>query len=84
MANHSDSTLWTDFLQDTTIMTPVLTNVSPAHIENDVAPNSMKHHIEKYCFPVICVFGLLGNTLAMIVFLRKQLRTTSCNLYLAA
>ena len=40
--------------------------------------------IEIYCLPVICVFGLVGNTLSSITFFRNPLRKTSCNLYLAA
>ena len=40
--------------------------------------------IERYCLPFICLFGLVGNSLATITFLQKSLRQTSCSLYLAA
>ena len=39
--------------------------------------------VEIYCMPVICLFGLVGNTLSSITFLRNPLRKTSCSLYLA-
>ena len=40
--------------------------------------------VELYCLPVICIFGLVGNTLSSITFFRNPLRKTSCSLYLAA
>ncbi|XP_052785047.1 somatostatin receptor type 1-like [Mya arenaria] len=39
--------------------------------------------VEKYTLPVICVFGLLGNTLSSITFLKLPLRRAPCSLYLA-
>lgn len=39
--------------------------------------------IEKICLPIICVIGLIGNTLSTITFLRKPLRKAPCSLYLA-
>ncbi|XP_045201927.2 C-C chemokine receptor type 1-like [Mercenaria mercenaria] len=40
--------------------------------------------LEKYCLPVICILGLIGNSLSTITFLRKPLRNAPCSLYLAA
>lgn len=40
--------------------------------------------IEQYTIPVICIFGLLSNTLASVVFLQKVLRKSSCSIFLAA
>ncbi|KAL4220525.1 G-protein coupled receptor 1 [Mactra antiquata] len=40
--------------------------------------------IEQYIIPVICLFGLLGNTLSSIVFLQKPLRKSSCSIFLTA
>ena len=38
--------------------------------------------LELYFMPVICVFGLIGNTLSAITFFRAPLRETSCSVYL--
>ena len=43
----------------------------------------IRETIEVYVMPIICIFGLIGNTLAAITFLRKPMRTKSCSLYLA-
>ncbi|XP_053403256.1 FMRFamide peptide receptor frpr-18-like [Mercenaria mercenaria] len=40
--------------------------------------------VERFAMPVICILGLIGNTLSFIVFLHKSLRQKSCSLYLAA
>ncbi|XP_052784436.1 rhodopsin-like [Mya arenaria] len=40
-------------------------------------------NVEKYTLPVICVFGLLGNSLSSITFLKLPLRRAPCSLYLA-
>ncbi|XP_060568509.1 mu-type opioid receptor-like, partial [Ruditapes philippinarum] len=40
--------------------------------------------IEQYTIPVICIFGLITNTLSSIVFLQKTLRDSSCSIFLAA
>lgn len=40
--------------------------------------------IEQYTIPVICIFGLLSNSLASVVFLQKALRKSSCSIFLAA
>lgn len=39
--------------------------------------------LEKYTLPIICVLGLIGNTLSTITFLRRPLRNAPCSLYLA-
>ncbi|XP_060603246.1 somatostatin receptor type 4-like [Ruditapes philippinarum] len=39
--------------------------------------------VETICLPVICVLGLIGNSLSTITFLRKPLRDAPCSLYLA-
>ena len=38
--------------------------------------------VEEYCMPVICSFGLTGNTLSAVTFFRAPLRKTSCSVYL--
>ena len=38
--------------------------------------------IEVYFMPIICTFGLTGNTLSAITFFRAPLRKTSCSVYL--
>ena len=43
----------------------------------------IRETIEVYVMPIICIFGLIGNTLAAITFLRKPMRNKSCSLYLA-
>ncbi|XP_060557831.1 FMRFamide receptor-like [Ruditapes philippinarum] len=40
--------------------------------------------LERYTIPVICVFGLITNTLSSVVFLQKPLKNNSCSIYLAA
>ena len=45
--------------------------------------NSTFVKIELIWLPVICGFGLLGNTLSTVTFLRKPLRNSPCSLYLA-
>ncbi|XP_052783144.1 somatostatin receptor type 2-like [Mya arenaria] len=39
--------------------------------------------VEKITIPVICVFGLVGNTLSTLTFLRIPLRRAHCSIYLA-
>ena len=43
----------------------------------------IRETIETYVMPISCIFGLIGNTLAAITFLRKPMRNKSCSLYLA-
>lgn len=40
--------------------------------------------VEKYLLPVICIFGLVGNTVSTIIFMQRQLRKAPCSFYLAA
>ncbi|XP_005096107.1 somatostatin receptor type 3-like [Aplysia californica] len=40
--------------------------------------------LQTVMLPLICVFGLVGNSLAVRTFLVKSLRSSSCSLYLAA
>ena len=40
--------------------------------------------VEKVALPVICLFGLIGNTLSTMTFMRQSLRRAPCSLYLAA
>ncbi|CAF3977543.1 unnamed protein product, partial [Rotaria sp. Silwood1] len=35
--------------------------------------------ITRYAYPVVLSIGIVGNFLNIILFLRKSLRTTSCN-----
>jgi len=39
--------------------------------------------IEQYALPVICIFGLIGNSLSSITFFKRPLRRAPCSLYLA-
>ena len=41
-------------------------------------------YLIKYAKPVLCVTGILGNFVSMLVFLSKTLRRKSSNIYLAA
>lgn len=53
--------------------------------DGDTSPNTAVHiamMAEIYCMPVICSFGIIGNTLSAITFFRNPLRKTSCNIYL--
>lgn len=40
--------------------------------------------VEKYCIPIICVFGLIGNSVSTIIFLQRHLRKAPCSFYLAS
>ncbi|XP_060605148.1 FMRFamide peptide receptor frpr-18-like [Ruditapes philippinarum] len=46
--------------------------------------NVITVYIEKYVIPIICLLGLIGNTLSSIVFLRKPIRNSSCSIFLCA
>lgn len=50
----------------------------------EMEPGHFMTHVERYAVPLICLLGLVGNSLSFIVFLRKTLRRNSCNLFLAA
>ena len=39
--------------------------------------------LERFTVPVICLFGLITNTLSSVVFLQKPLKDSSCCIYLA-
>lgn len=52
--------------------------------ENFNHSNNIMKHVEKYTVPVICLLGLISNTLSLAVFLQKSMRTKSCSLFLAA
>ncbi|KAL4219898.1 7 transmembrane receptor (rhodopsin) [Mactra antiquata] len=56
------------------------------HFTSRTTPDSYNFmtNVERYAVPMICLFGLVGNTISFIVFLRKTLRSNSCNLFLAA
>lgn len=52
-------------------------------VKDQTLANVITIEIEKYILPVICILGLIGNTLSTITFSRKQLRNSPCSLYLA-
>lgn len=56
--------------------------INSSHPSSETALTTMML-VELYCTPVICLFGLVGNTLSTITFFRKPLRRTSCSIYLA-
>lgn len=66
-------------LEDVTFDPPVL-NITQQY----GSTHPITSFIETFMIPIICVFGLLGNTLSSVVFLRKALRNSSCSIFLAA
>ncbi|XP_060605152.1 C-C chemokine receptor type 1-like [Ruditapes philippinarum] len=46
------------------------------------SPHMITDYIQKYVIPIICVLGLIGNTIASLVFLQKPLRKRSCSIFL--
>ena len=55
-----------------------LTDSFPVHVHHPVTT-----FIETYSIPVLCLLGLIGNSLASIVFFQKQLRNSSSSIFLA-
>ncbi|KAH3814467.1 hypothetical protein DPMN_142968 [Dreissena polymorpha] len=39
--------------------------------------------IELYIIPILCIIGVIGNTLSTIIFMNKTLRNSSCSIFLA-
>ena len=65
------------------------TNMSLLNATNDRTSGSSSENVlnsimivELYFKPMICLFGLIRNTLSAITFLRAPIRETSCNIYL--
>ena len=52
-------------------------NVSPALME-------LTKCISLYVQPVLCIFGIAGHSLSFVIFLSKNMRKISSNIYLAA
>lgn len=61
---------------------PSLKNVTQSYNTDSYHP--ITAFIETYTIPVISIFGLIGNTIASLVFLQKKLRNNSCSIFLAA
>lgn len=59
-----------------------VTNCSDSVLSSE-RPESVTALVEKYTVPIICILGLLGNSLSLFVFFKKSLRTKSCSLFLA-
>ncbi|KAH3716095.1 hypothetical protein DPMN_058812 [Dreissena polymorpha] len=49
--------------------------------ERDVHP--ITHYIELYIIPILCIIGVIGNTVSTIIFMHKTLRNSSCSIFLA-
>ena len=52
-------------------------NVSPALME-------LTKCMSLYVQPVLCIFGIAGHSLSFVIFLSKNMRKISSNIYLAA
>jgi len=60
-----------------------VTSNSPGSNSNQEQIYSTTVEIEQYALPVICIFGLIGNSLSSITFFKRPLRRAPCSLYLA-
>ncbi|XP_045199505.1 sex peptide receptor-like [Mercenaria mercenaria] len=47
-------------------------------------PDDIIAAVEEYTVPIICIFGIIGNTISAFVFLHKALRDNSSSFFLAA
>ncbi|KAH3696554.1 hypothetical protein DPMN_084029 [Dreissena polymorpha] len=54
-----------------------------SNINDDYHAYQTSVSVEKYCIPVICILGFLGNTFSTATFLRRPLAKAPCSLYLA-
>lgn len=68
----------------TTTISSTLTSSNVTHAYSAHVPHPITEFLEQYIIPVICVFGILGNTLSSVVFLQKPLRKSSCSIFLTA
>ena len=57
--------------------TSELANVSPALLD-------LTKFLSLYVQPFLCLFGIAGHSLSVVIFLSKSLRKISSNIYLAA
>ena len=81
--NISFSVLTNPLVEEITLLdrnNTLLTSNTSSTIANDYALMMF----EKIAIPLISIFGLIGNTLAFIVFTRPPLRQSSCSFFLAA
>ena len=58
--------------------------VNVTHQTHVPSPHLITDYIQKYVIPIICFFGLTGNTVASLVFLQRPLRKSSCSIFLSA
>ena len=58
----------------------------PGAMDMDVPPALLKmtQFLTKYIQPSLCLFGVIGHTMSLVIFLSKNMRKISSNIYLAA
>ena len=58
----------------------------PGTMDLDVSPALLKmtQFLTNYIQPALCVFGVIGHTLSFVIFLSRNMRKISSNIYLAA
>lgn len=49
---------------------------------DDKALLFVARYLSKYGMPIICLFGIIGNSISVLIFLSKDLRKVSSNIYL--
>ncbi|XP_045206809.1 galanin receptor type 2-like [Mercenaria mercenaria] len=71
------------YTQDSPIKQNV-SNLSTIYSYTLSEPEDIIAVVEEYAVPIICIFGIIGNTISAFVFLHKVLRGNSSSLFLAA
>ena len=76
-------------MEESLVLGPNNTSSSLQHATNASSKDTSGENVlgilmivEVYCMPVICSFGITGNTLSAVTFFKAPLRKTSCSLYL--
>lgn len=60
------------------------TNFTSVEINYSAESDDLATAVEKYTVPIICTFGLIGNSVSAFVFSRRPLRENSSSLFLVA